>query len=302
MPHQQDEAAAFEDLLAEMSRAFIRATADQIDSEIDRWLEKIGIALELDRTNAGEFNTDEEVFYNTYHWHREGVRLIPSRLKVNQALPWLASNIFADELVVIRRLDDLPPEARQDAEFARLADVKSNLTVPLKIGGFVIGAVAFGTARKEREWPPAIVKRLILVAEVIGNALERKRNVAQIRDLNQEINRISRLSIMRQLTASLAHELNQPLGAILTNAQAARRFLRAENPDLDEVRDALDEIVSDDSRAVEIIRNIRTLFRSGTSEKRESDPTKLLRDVVGILKSEAARRQIVLRLELPKNI
>jgi C4-dicarboxylate-specific signal transduction histidine kinase len=66
--------------------------------------------------------------------------------------------------------------------------------------------------------------------------------------------------MMGELTASLAHELNQPLGAILSNAQAARRLLAAKKPDLVEISAAVEEIIQDNARAVETIRNVRALF------------------------------------------
>ncbi len=121
-------------------------------------------------------------------------------------------------------------------------------------------------------------------------------------DLKEEINRISRVAIMRELTASLVHELNQPLGAILSNAQAARRFLGAKKPDLGEVRRALDEIIRDNSRAVEIIRNVRGLFQPGELKRQQTDPRQLLLDVEGILKSDAINRRVSLRLELPETL
>jgi C4-dicarboxylate-specific signal transduction histidine kinase len=65
---------------------------------------------------------------------------------------------------------------------------------------------------------------------------------------------------MGELTASLAHELNQPLGAIFNNAKAARRLLAAKTPDLTEIDAALDDIVRDDARAVDIVKNVRAMF------------------------------------------
>ena len=78
--------------------------------------------------------------------------------------------------------------------------------------------------------------------------------------LHEEMRQSSRLIMMGELTASLAHELNQPLGAISNNAQAGRRFLAAKNPSLKEVKNILDEIINDNTRAAEIIRNLRGFF------------------------------------------
>ena len=77
---------------------------------------------------------------------------------------------------------------------------------------------------------------------------------------------------MGELTAALAHELNQPLGAVLSNAQAARRFLGAKKPDLAEVEAAIEEIIHDNSRAVETLRNVRALFQREQVEMSPMDP------------------------------
>ena len=76
-----------------------------------------------------------------------------------------------------------------------------------------------------------------------------------------ELAHIARMSTMGELAASLAHELNQPLTAILSNAQAAQRFLAVKPPDLEEVHDILKDIVQDNSRAGEVIRRMRALVK-----------------------------------------
>lgn len=103
------------------------------------------------------------------------------------------------------------------------------------------------------------------MAEIIGNALERIRSEAEIRRLSEELRQASQVVTMGELTASLAHELNQPLGAVLNNAAAARRLLKAETPDLTEIDGALDDIIHANLRAVDIIKNVRALFQRGAA-------------------------------------
>ena len=107
---------------------------------------------------------------------------------------------------------------------------------------------------------------------------------------------------MGELTAWLAHELTQPLGAILSNAQAARRFLAMKRPKLSEVRAAVDEIISDNSRAVEAIRNVRTLFQTGDNKMTSVDLSSVLPDIERIVGADARRRKISLRLKLPATL
>jgi signal transduction histidine kinase len=117
--------------------------------------------------------------------------------------------------------------------------------------------------------------------------------------LHEEMRQSSRLIMMGELTASLAHELNQPLGAISNNAQAARRFLAAKNPSLEEIKNIVDEIMNDNTRAAEIIRNLRSLFQRDEVIMSRVDLRQVLLDVERIVGPDALRRNISLRVEAP---
>ena len=103
---------------------------------------------------------------------------------------------------------------------------------------------------------------------------------------------------MGELAGSLAHELNQPLTAILSNAQAAQRFLAADPADIGEVRAILRDIVEDDSRAGEVIRRVRELVRKGQLEVAELDLSTVIRDVVSLLHSDAVLHNVHVELEM----
>ncbi len=100
------------------------------------------------------------------------------------------------------------------------------------------------------------------------------------------------------MTAALAHELNQPLTAILSNAQAATRFLSAPNPDLEEVRNILHDIADDDTRAGEVIRRIRSLVKKDPTDLRPLNVNALLKEVISLLHSDAVIRRVVVLHEL----
>jgi len=202
-------------------------------------------------------------------------------------------------LVVLSRLEDFPPEAFKDLAAARRAGTKSNVTIPLRIGGVVVGAVLFGTVFSERAWSQEAVQRLKLVAEIFGNAFERTRVEAKIRRLSEELRQVSQVVSMGELTASLAHELSQPLGAILNNARAARRLLTSKTPDLNEVNSALDDIIRDDARAVEIVRDVRKMFQRREVKTSSIDVKELLLDVNRIVSIDARMKNISLSIEVP---
>lgn len=108
----------------------------------------------------------------------------------------------------------------------------------------------------------------------------------------QELAHLTRISALGELAGSLAHELNQPLTAILSNSQAAQRFLEAEPINVPEVRETLKDIVADNCRAGEIIRKMRALVRKGDVEWQSVDVGSVVRDVALLVHSDAIVRGI----------
>jgi PAS domain S-box-containing protein len=113
-----------------------------------------------------------------------------------------------------------------------------------------------------------------------------------------ELTHVSRITTLGELSASLAHELNQPLTAILSNAQAARRFLTGDLADPDEVNEILDDIIHDDKRAADIIKRLRTLMRKKDLEFISLDLNKVIRGVAELVNREAFTKNVSLVLEL----
>src|SRR5262249_33186551 len=127
---------------------------------------------------------------------------------------------------------------------------------------------------------------------------ERKRAELDAQRSRQELAHFTRVSTIGELTASLAHELNQPLTGILANAQAGLRFMDAKPPDLTEIREILTDIVNDDKRAGEVIRRLRGLLRKEEVRFRLLDLNTLIRDVARLLTSDAIIRSVSVKLEL----
>jgi signal transduction histidine kinase len=298
------EALDFEKLLGDLSAAFIRVSVEDIDSEIERWLEHIVLAMDVDRSTVVQTDPADGLLYTTHQWAREGLSTPDRGGKVvhDGSYPWLESRIFSGEVVVIARLEDMPREASKDRESFRRDGNKSNVTIPLRIAGNIVGALLFGTLLSERLWSQKDIQRLKLVAEIFGNALERKRVEAEVRRLSEELRQVSQVATMGELTASLAHELNQPLGAILNNARAARRLLASRTPDLAEIDGALDDIIRDDARAAEIVRDVRTMFRRGDAQMSPVDVKDVLLDVNRLVSGDARMKDISILMEVPDSL
>jgi PAS domain S-box-containing protein len=108
----------------------------------------------------------------------------------------------------------------------------------------------------------------------------------------------ARLALVGELTASIAHEINQPLGAILSNAEAAELMLAAESPPLQEVRTILADIRKDDLRASEVIQRIRALLRKRKAELQPVDLNAMIAEVLGLIRGESGRRGVAVVTEL----
>jgi len=132
---------------------------------------------------------------------------------------------------------------------------------------------------------------------VFSSALERQRAEEDARVSRAELAHFLRVSTVGELTTSLAHELNQPLTAILANAQAARQLL-GDEPGDDEMREILSDIVEEDKRAGEVIRRLRDLLRKGSPEYASLDLNALVGDVVRLVGGDATLRNVTIRLEM----
>lgn len=117
-----------------------------------------------------------------------------------------------------------------------------------------------------------------------------------------ELAHLERLAMMGELTASLAHELNQPLTAILSNAQAALRLIQCDPPDMDEVRTILQDIVSDNRRASQFIRHVRTIFKKNEIAKIPLSIKDVIAAVINLFKSEAILREISVESALDRQL
>jgi signal transduction histidine kinase len=107
---------------------------------------------------------------------------------------------------------------------------------------------------------------------------------------------------MGELTASIAHEVNQPLSAVITNANASLRWLAAPIPNLDEVRQAIGRIARDGNRASDVIRRIRALVKKGDTEKTPLGINELIEEVVSLAHSEIEKSGVMLQLNLARGL
>jgi PAS domain S-box-containing protein len=124
----------------------------------------------------------------------------------------------------------------------------------------------------------------------------------RLRQLEADLAHINRVSMMGELAASLAHEIKQPIGAAVTNAEACLRLLDRDQPDLPEAREAVAEMVSDARRAAAIIDRVRSLYRKGSSQLEMVAVNEVIGEMVVILRNEANRYSVVMHTNLAEGL
>ena len=147
-----------------------------------------------------------------------------------------------------------------------------------------------------------LLAQAITIAGLVAQRVRRQRAESEIQRQRTELAHVARVSTLGQLASALAHELNQPLGAILRNAEAAEMFLQADNPDLTELRAILSDIRKDDQRAGMVIDRMRALLKRRSLESIPLDPRELLEDTIALARPDAIARQVSLKLELASGL
>jgi PAS domain S-box-containing protein len=146
------------------------------------------------------------------------------------------------------------------------------------------------------------------LVEYVGTVIdvtERKRAEQErerLRQIQADLAHLSRVTTMVELTASLAHEIKQPISAALTNARTCLRWLGRDTPDLPEASEAASRIVKDATRAAEIISRISLLFKKGVLQREPVDVNDVIREMIVLLRSEASRYSISIRMELAEDL
>jgi C4-dicarboxylate-specific signal transduction histidine kinase len=161
----------------------------------------------------------------------------------------------------------------------------------------------FATYYREPRSPSSqehnVVERITHLASI---AIEREQGEEVLRQAQADLAHVSRVTTMGELTASLAHEVNQPIAAAVTNANTCLRWLAREHPDVEEARAAALRIVKDATRAADIISRTRLLFKKGIPSRELVDVNEIIREMAFLLRSEAARYNIAVRTELAADL
>jgi signal transduction histidine kinase/ABC-type uncharacterized transport system substrate-binding protein len=287
----------FETLISDLLAGQLTTPAAGVDAEIARGLTLIAADLDVDRIIIAERDDPGRTVRVTHAWTRDEIPEVPASIMAG-AFPWLSGRVAEGHIVVVSPLHPLPPEAATDRQAMLTYGTRSLLVIPLRVKRTLVGVLTCATVRREREWPAAVIDRLRLLAEVFASTLARHRAEAAARESEEryaqqreELTHALRVNTLGELGASLAHELNQPLSAILANARALKVFVGDDAGD--DVRESLADIAADAKRAGDIIRRLHALSRKEYVRERGLQLDVLVDDVIGLLQADFVRRGIV---------
>jgi formate hydrogenlyase transcriptional activator len=173
---------------SDLSSRFINLPPGEVDREIEHALRRVCEFFGIDLAVLWQWSAGAPRVLTPTHAYPARTGLTPPETSAAQHYPWTVRQMLAGRTVVLSSLEELPAEASADRESARLSGIKSNLTLPLAVGGEPpVGSLAFNTTRAERDWPDAVVKRLQLVTQVFTNALARRRYELSLRESEERL-------------------------------------------------------------------------------------------------------------------
>ncbi|HIJ86639.1 MAG TPA: sigma 54-interacting transcriptional regulator [Desulfuromonadales bacterium] len=170
----QDELLKLEELLSDLSAAFINIPVSEVDWKIEQGLKRIVEFLGFDRSTIWQFSDDDGRLRRTHSYALPGIKQPP--LIVDEAVPVWTSITRRGEIFSVSDVNELGEEFWREKKYCmEMGGIKSFLFIPLNVGGNVFGLLSFASCRVKRTWPDLLIQRLRLIWEIFGNALERKR-------------------------------------------------------------------------------------------------------------------------------
>ena len=288
---------AFERLLGDLAARFTNAGPSEVAAAIDAALRQLVQFFGYDRCSYGEFGDDDKLNV-VASAGRAGVaafKLGP----FGEEREWFLNEIRAGRPVVLPALPKgIPAHATAELEHVRRTGLRSHLSIPMRVRGRTTGVLSFAGFRKARQWPADLIVRLGIIAELVASAAARARSEEEAHRLRSRLWHVDRVARVSALTAAIAHEINQPLAAILSNAQAGLTNLARGEAPSEEIRAILEAVVRDDKRAAQTIRTMRSFLRQEENGRERIDLSAAMEEVLQLLATELSRRNVRIEKEL----
>jgi len=235
-------------------------------------------------------------------WHHEAIELPEFEAASRQST--FAPGIGLPGHVWSSREPAYIPDVVHDANFPR-APVAAREALhaafgfPILLGSDVLGVMEF-FSHEIRRPDPDLLNMMAIIGSQIGQFIERKQAEEALHRVQAELAHVTRVATLGELTASIAHEINQPLAAVVNNATACLHWLAAQN--LEEARQSAEFIIADGHRAGEIIGRIRALAKKAPSRRDWIDVNETILEVIALARSEVHSNGVALRTRLSDDL
>jgi signal transduction histidine kinase len=220
------------------------------------------------------------------YWSEETYSIFQYDSAVKPRLELILRRIHPDDRALVQKTIDRASEARANLDFEHRLLMPDGSVKYLHVLARTLDA-----SSGKLEYMGAV-----------RDVTERTLAEEALRQAKADLAHINRVTTVGELAASMAHEVNQPIGAAVTDANTCMRWLARDQPDLEEARAAAMRVVKDATRASEIISRIRLLFNKGTSEREPVNVNEIIGEMILLLRSEAIRYQISVRTELAPDL
>jgi PAS domain S-box-containing protein len=290
----------FDALLSGLSAQFSGLLEEEVDQAIESGMLRLMQFLGAGRSSIAELMADGRM-HVTHTCALAGVKKTekgPADLR----FPWLVNELRQGRDVVVPAVRHLPAEATDLRAMMADTGMKSGIAIPLHIGDALICVLTFGIFAGERDWPGELIARLRVAGEIFANAIARRQAKERLQRKQQEFAHLGRVVAMNELASVIAHELDQPLTAIISNAQAGRLLLARAEPDLAESKAALDDIIADSIRASEILGRQRRLIRREKQNVERVDLSDVVLEVEMFIRADARQHGSAVKFELPSQL
>ena len=295
---------AEERLRVQHTVAQILAEAATIEEATPRMLRAMGECLGWDVGALWRVDREAEALRCVELWHKASIE-VPEFERVSRELTFvpglgLPGRVWSS-LEPEYILDVVPDENFPRGPIAEREGLHAAFGFPILLGGEVLGVIEF-FSREIRQPDQELLNLLATIGSQIGQFIERKRAEEALRRVQMQLVHANRIATMGQLSASITHEVNQPITAAVTYASAARRWLSAEPPNFRKVDDALADIIEAGDRAGEVVGRIRALIKKAPARKGAVAINDAILEVIALTRTEAANNSVSVRTQLAEGL
>jgi len=242
-------------------------------------------------SHTGSFGWD--VSSGKIYWSQETFRIFEYDPGTEPVLELILNRTHPEDRALVRQLIDRVSLERKDFDF------EHRLLMP---NGFVKYLRVVGRPSTDASGSFEFVGAVTDITERKLAEEELRQTEVSLREAQTELAHVSRVTTMGELAASIAHEVNQPLAGIVTNANAGLRWLAGELPNLNEAREAIRRIIRDANRTGDVVTQMRALFKKAYTAKERLDINEAIKEIVILTQSEMRRNKVTLRMELAADL